>query len=68
MAGMEQPLADMRANEAGAARDEEIHARRLPCNGVPCRVPDNGARGFILFISTIGPHYAFLTPMGKENG
>jgi hypothetical protein len=30
MAGMEQPLADMRANEASAAGDEEIHAGRLP--------------------------------------
>jgi hypothetical protein len=32
MAAMEQPLADMRANEASAAGDQEIHADRLPDN------------------------------------
>ena len=30
VAGMQQPLADMRADKARAARDQEIHAGRLP--------------------------------------
>jgi hypothetical protein len=34
MAAMEQPLADMRANEASAAGDEEVHAGTLPDKGV----------------------------------
>jgi hypothetical protein len=42
MPGMEQPLAAMRANEASAARNEEIHASRLTDKGAPCREPDNG--------------------------
>jgi hypothetical protein len=42
MAGMEQPLAYMRADEAGAARDQEVHTRRLPDKSAPCRDPANG--------------------------
>jgi len=42
MAGMEQALADMRANEAGAARDKEIHAHRLSDKANHVEILDNG--------------------------
>jgi hypothetical protein len=45
VAGMQQPLTNVRADKAGATGDQEIHSARLAHRAKSCRVSGPSDRG-----------------------